>query len=1764
MSDSFLGAFPSLSGPGADIPSDEASLDSLFATLSAPKKPTEFTPLPQLNPAARTGDLLDSENPPPVETPPVPQQRPRSPAAPPPAGPQPQAKSGFRDIADIFGTLNPAAPKPPESVQTKPAQPAQPAATSESLADMFPTLQPKASPPKSILDRQAQTSDPSSLLGPDLGDVNVAREQAQKAKQDPGLRQELLKKINTPYQPPDMRPINPLTDFSNWWQRYKANVNEPVREAWEDQSWFRPAHLALSYVTYPFNVLTSAVTTTAGFEKAPMITDAFSQYAAAHNFSNVGGYLAIMAGMGLDVLSDPFNLVTSGAKAEFKVAQEYLNRAPSLAFIGDADRALELGRRTKQSRYATPEAIEKIAAPQAALDNVRAAIGPDAERSDLFAQIADFTHGSGAPQYRKFVEQAKREKDLEEFAQLPETFAAPLSADPQQRALDFQSKMWDLARHEVQFTRNAIEGAPVLRVLGKPLGLNGYRVPSPWVIFEDLASKAAGAWQKFRLPTTPVADQLVPDAAVRVRGWVESTLGRRLTDEQWANFATHDAEAFLQQSQIGIRQRPGAGFKPLAENIQSQPGLLYKPGAVNSWAYAYLKNVDNPANQQAVLQNMIDLYDVMISSIRQEPKAAWTATADQLQQGRNALQKIVDDGVEQFVERRNQKYYATQKVAGVDASGNPVMNTVLRKDANGALIPRTVTKERVNEFGEAFKVAVAKEPPQPPTFYVNRMQDTMQQLESAFAELSGPGGLVDRLQSSAASTPREFSDMLADTISAQRRDIPSLPVNRAESIVSMIDRIQKDHDLLTRSARSYPYDVFDAMSRRDVGAAMDRVQEIGNTVKMFTDDVFLNAERSVTGAEVLGKMLNSNGGKRMVESWWQQQAANYGASGLSRYNRFEDPVTGAVISYTDLTKLTPTEVSAARAQITQDLQRLLDNKQIDATLANEFENFVNQVGDDGLGQFLYGMANLAQTKLKTNVRARVMSAMAAPYKAALEKAEAMIRTTHADDLRQIFNMYGRYQDHFTPNQMFEWVYRPGGIMDRIDTLYEKVFRTQKFGPRVFESLTTNESKKLQADLKAEDYARDFSENHVLRAAASVDPKFAANRVTGEAEQALNEAYGQIMSCRQSLRYESPAWDDTIGKINGMTWSEYVRQKAAKEVDEGYKRLNELFGVTDGSRTKADAFLSRVNHEAKYREIYASDSRAGRVGLGRADYINYKLIGNGHDYDNWLDYLKEIEDSATEGRALAVKTYGHGETRRFLDVAEVMAYMDKINIERQAAGKLPLNLQPVYNISALLGERYHNHLTGIINRNTLYEMATLLPDHVRMFTFKPKSGKWRDVGDLIPSMRGQGMFIDNRLYDYLGTFVPQVNREKGLWDSFATFNQYITRLSTNFSLVHLKNQIALATLARMDPQRFGKWVRYMWENRNLSRRANQFSPIEQMRHAIESHPLYKEAVENGLTHFRGDAAFRSTAENVIEQMNPTIKWWERWTGYRKGKGMTGSPQGPFSGFVFDVVDRGMKMALYEDYRMRGLTPRKAAELVNLYMIDYSARMLNPNVKRIGYAMFPFFSWHVGNALLHIPNILQNPQMYSLIRTAERFMNRAYSPYSGFPPDQVPALLANAVATPFTDRNGYQNWVMPDIPGQAHLNLMTNIMKNPLNPFHITNETARFVLTRSRVGNILYNAMNPYERQRLSNEDIFSYMFGDADRPGYVDETLWGLMPMREFVKLGVEATTNPVAWDDMKYIALNMFMRTEPVGPDGKAKHREQWKTILSNKLGIGE
>jgi hypothetical protein len=232
-----------------------------------------------------------------------------------------------------------------------------------------------------------------------------------------------------------------------------------------------------------------------------------------------------------------------------------------------------------------------------------------------------------------------------------------------------------------------------------------------------------------------------------------------------------------------------------------------------------------------------------------------------------------------------------------------------------------------------------------------------------------------------------------------------------------------------------------------------------------------------------------------------------------------------------------------------------------------------------------------------------------------------------------------------------------------------------------------------------------------------------------------------------------------------------------------------------------------------------------------------------------------------------------------------------------------------------------------------------------------------------------------------------------------------------------------------------------------------------------------------------------------------------------------------------------------------------------MIDYSARMLNPEFKRLGFAMFPFFAWHMGNGMLHVPNMLQNPRMYTLMASIEGMANDQFSPYQGLPPSQIPRALSYAVATPFTDHDGYQRWLMPELPHEPYKRLMENWMTNPLNPFHIGAENFRFVVGRTRFANALYRATNITLRKRMEHESAWDTMLGSEARQGYAEDLMWGLAPYREGVRIMLESLEDPNAWNDSAFIAMSMLMRNESFDEKGKMKHDESWKGVIPRQLG---
>lgn len=1585
--------------------------------------------------------------------------------------------------------------------------------------------------------------------------IQLVRARARLAHDDPSYRQKLLGEINAGPKPSPREWVNPITQPGKWATRLGHNLGDPLREAWEDHSWFGPVHKLMAGVALPFNLISAPITTTLGYDKAPSFLDAAIQdiNEGYHANSDLGAAATFMGGLALDFLN-PLNFVTMGAKPLAEAGRNILRRVPSSAGISDLEKLGEIGvQRYRQGAVLTPQNIREVVAPNMALENARgafssltqkeaAAVGAPVQAINasneqyahvLAAMEGPYKNNRAIPglgkTYTELVEDARKLPDLYDYKYIPEAVVKPGNGIAEIAPY--------LAKHQAYLEKAVWDDRPLLRVMGRTIGWGDWRVPSPVETLKNLSSGVFGKWNEYALPKTPIVESLRP-IADSLGEYLQKPLG--ISDEAWGRFTGKDLENAVQSFQTGIRQfekgvRGPTGFKQV-------PGLLYTGPSLDNWVYAEIRNMANPANQQRHIDNMLNAYRGIQTMIEKEPDALWTRNAQQIGQAVEHLEGIQQEGASAFV----------QRIQDAGQFNKPIESALFD--------PRGPQGGKIEKFDLRVPSARTNEE------ILKNFQDNMKRLETLVTDIKD---VAQPMKAPAARTAGEYADAMANAISASKSDFAHAPQNAPE-VWHLMEQIRGDWDLLMNSSRPYAYDVMDVYGKRNVAHQIDAMRNDVNSVKLWVDKYFVNSERSVSGVESLGKMLQTEGGRNFWQKWAAPESGPFaGAWDLRSTLYTTDPITGA---RTAAYALDDAQRAAVQAALGKKLTALETAGKMTSAEANEVMSFMGQLNNEQVGKMLYTMSNTAKSKLTATMRARVVHQLAAPFEAALEKAESMIRTTYASDLRKIYNAYADVQAHYTPRDFWTKVWNaPNGPIAMIDKLWAKVSKGLGFSPVADTVLRNLESERAHNTVRSETFGTQWSKDNIVKNAAAVDPARFGNGLPHGLEFELNDAHGQIVSNMLSTNYANEAAEKVIGK----GWQQFVRGHAAQEVAEGWTRLTNAFG---GDKTKAKAFFDSVDHNSFLDNLFSEESRLGMQELPRESYMKYKLLGNANDItelqrgiDAVLDDIYGVSDIKA---TLAPRTFGPGMQRRFYDVAEIMAKAKWDNAARKAKGLLPYDVSPVYHTSALLAERYKDHLAGVLNRRALDDLQAVLPDYVRVFTKTPKHEGWKDMGDLISSYRGKGWYVHDKLYEYLKRYVPQYERESHLSDAFVKFNQWLTRLSTNFSLIHLKNQIALAFIGEVDPNRTVKWLKYMWENRDKVgeyMKYHPLTPIERMKHAIDGHDLYNEMVANGVTHFRGDADFKSVAENVMDAMRPRSSGIQgvkeaasRWTGIQGIGKSLGNPQGPFTTMVFDVFDRALKMAKYEELRAAGIPGQQAADMVNHFLIDYSCRMLNPEVKRWGYTVMPFFAWNVGNGMLHIPNMIKNPRMYSLIRTAENFVNSQYSPYANLPQDRKPEAIAYAMATPWSDSNGYTRWLFPELPQDAWERLLRNLGKNPTNINHLRAQLWRFVLSRNRIAEQLYDAMNITKWKKLQDESTMDNIVGDVDKPGQMEDLFWGFGPYWQSLNIGIRSMTDPGAWKDLPWVVPNMFMKVESVDPRGRPAYEGEWKRIAARKLGLSE
>lgn len=90
-------------------------------------------------------------------------------------------------------------------------------------------------------------------------------------------------------------------------------------------------------------------------------------------------------------------------------------------------------------------------------------------------------------------------------------------------------------------------------------------------------------------------------------------------------------------------------------------------------------------------------------------------------------------------------------------------------------------------------------------------------------------------------------------------------------------------------------------------------------------------------------------------------------------------------------------------------------------------------------------------------------------------------------------------------------------------------------------------------------------------------------------------------------------------------------------------------------------------------------------------------------------------------------------------------------------------------------------------------------------------------------------------------------------------------------------------------------------------------------------------------------------------------------------------------TWEFMDKNLRLSMYEQALEMGMNKVQAADFVRNALIDYQMSWHNARLKMWANAIFPFYSWWIGNLRLHLPNMLQEPRMYVIANHVANLAN-----------------------------------------------------------------------------------------------------------------------------------------------------------------------------------
>ena len=648
-------------------------------------------------------------------------------------------------------------------------------------------------------------------------------------------------------------------------------------------------------------------------------------------------------------------------------------------------------------------------------------------------------------------------------------------------------------------------------------------------------------------------------------------------------------------------------------------------------------------------------------------------------------------------------------------------------------------------------------------------------------------------------------------------------------------------------------------------------------------------------------------------------------------------------------------------------------------------------------------------------------------------------------------------------------------------------------------------------------------------------------------------YGHVLRLVDEGWYHMEAYKRGLEFVHeDANYQAAVRERAALRYKQGLEMMEKVFGKGNISTiSKFNDALMKILNEKYTLPMFMAERRYGHAMTYRSDYVPVSMRGRWQDVNELIDRGVQLKK---DNKSIA-GTFNSATIRRsFHNSAELEIFMD-MERARRAEKNLPiLDVDINRSISTTMAYRKFLHNKTLINSRFLSDLKELLPMELLPFErvsmaegIKLANRGFLDVGEVIPQMAGWR--ANERVIEYLKSYTKGGLPSGSELEHFGTtvtgmlmpYARVLKHWNVSLDLNHVKNITALGLIAGVD---FGKVIRNI---RNAQKAASAqglhskkmgrgtferwASPFSPLADALESHPLYELGVRNGLIPYGGLEVGMPLDMQVDARMGRTPAW-KMWFDGKSA---------PPNRLTFDLIDRAIRLALFEQYLDVGLSPREAAATANHFLLDYSMKWMNPNTRAAGYTMFPFLAWTVGNLKLHIPNMIHNPRWYALMSRFHRTMNQEFS---GASDEDQAAVLASMFATPFyryqpdlkesspitrspilTDNpilkpaigtqpplGGQQIVVQHALPHQAPMNLMFNVI-NALGKGDVLGAgEAGIRYAGNRMWfpyRVAMDAMMPGAKARNENKTLVERLVGKDYEPGLIQEHLsWGVGGMTE--------------------------------------------------------